>query len=100
MVQVLHVQAAWDKTSGAQFVPRAQLLAEALMAVLPGIDANDEQKTMAVMQLYTTVLSCLPVLHQAGDEVATAAGGVWQQSFRVCGRASMSRMTRAAQACQ
>eukprot|EP00983_Pelagomonas_calceolata_P115696 1160224-Pelagomonas_calceolata.AAC.14 len=52
-----------------------QLLAEALMVLLPGIDANDEQKTMAVMQLYTTALSSLPMLAQAGDEEATARGG-------------------------
>ena len=28
-----------------------QLLSEALMAVLPGLDANDEPKTGAVLQL-------------------------------------------------
>lgn len=31
----------------------SQLIAEAMMAVLPGIDANDETKTAAVFQFYT-----------------------------------------------
>jgi len=56
-------------------VPFMQLLAEALMALLPGIDANDEHKTMAVMHLYTSVLSSLPLLAQAGGEEAGKAGG-------------------------
>jgi len=45
------------------------------MALLPGIDANDEHKTMAVMHLYTSVLSSLPLLAQAGGEEAGKAGG-------------------------
>lgn len=37
------------------------------MALLPGIDTNDEAKTNAVMHLYTSVLSCTPVLQGAGS---------------------------------
>jgi len=43
-----------------------QIVAEAMMALLPGIDANDEGKTSAVMGLYTMVLACAPLL--AGAE--------------------------------
>jgi hypothetical protein len=39
-----------------------QVVAEAMMAVLPGIDANDEAKTAAVFQFYTAVLASLPAL--------------------------------------
>ncbi|GIL93200.1 hypothetical protein Vretifemale_20642, partial [Volvox reticuliferus] len=45
-----------------------QLLSEAVMAVLPGLDANDEPKTAAVMQLYVNVISSLPRLRGAGEE--------------------------------
>ncbi len=37
-----------------------QLLAEALVALLPGLDANDETKTLAVIHLYAAVLSTAP----------------------------------------
>ncbi len=40
----------------------AQLIAEAMMAVLPGIDANDEAKTAAVFQFYSAVLASVPIL--------------------------------------
>lgn len=38
------------------------------MAVLPGIDANDEAKTAAVFQFYTAVLSSIPALHGLAEE--------------------------------
>lgn len=38
------------------------------MAVLPGIDANDEGKTAAVFQFYTAVLSSIPTLHGLTEE--------------------------------
>jgi hypothetical protein len=44
-----------------------------MMAVLPGIDANDEAKTAAVFQFYTAVLSSIPALHGAAEEEADAA---------------------------
>jgi hypothetical protein len=50
-----------DETTG-------QLVAEAMMAVLPGIDANDEAKTAAVFQFYTAVLSSIPHLVGLSDE--------------------------------
>lgn len=45
-----------------------QVVAEAMMAVLPGIDANDEGKTAAVFQFYTAVLSSIPTLHGLTEE--------------------------------
>lgn len=44
-----------------------------MMAVLPGIDANDEAKTAAVFQFYTAVLSSIPALHGAAEEEDDAA---------------------------
>jgi hypothetical protein len=44
-----------------------------MMAVLPGIDANDEAKTAAVFQFYTAVLSSIPALHGAAEEDDDAA---------------------------
>lgn len=41
------------------------------MALLPGIDANDEGKTSAVMGLYTMVLACAPLLAGAEGERAS-----------------------------
>jgi hypothetical protein len=32
------------------------------MALLPGIDANDEDKTAAVFKFYTAVLACVPAM--------------------------------------
>jgi proteasome activator subunit 4 len=53
-----------------------QVIAEAMMAVLPGIDANDESKTAAVFQFYTAVLASIPQLRGAADDDdADAAGG-------------------------
>ncbi len=37
-----------------------EYIAEALVAVLPGLDANDGSKCGAVMDFYTVVLHCLP----------------------------------------
>ncbi|KAG2489806.1 hypothetical protein HYH03_011755 [Edaphochlamys debaryana] len=48
----------------------AQMVSEALMAALPGLDANDEPKTNAVLQLYVAVLSALPRLRGAGEDEA------------------------------
>ncbi len=33
-----------------------------MTGLLPGIDANDEAKALAVFRFYTTVLSCLPTI--------------------------------------
>jgi hypothetical protein len=49
----------------------AQMVAEAMMALLPGIDANDEDKTSAVFKFYTSVLSSLPYMgEQHGEQPA------------------------------
>lgn len=37
------------------------------MAVLPGLDANDETKTVAVLTFFVAVLSAVPRLRGAGD---------------------------------
>jgi hypothetical protein len=42
-----------------------EVLADAMMALLPGLDANDEHKALAVLRFYTTVLSSLPSLEVA-----------------------------------
>ncbi|GAX74187.1 hypothetical protein CEUSTIGMA_g1636.t1 [Chlamydomonas eustigma] len=47
-----------------------QILAEAMMALLPGIDANDEGKTEAVLHLYTIILSSIPTLDPSHDSAA------------------------------
>ena len=44
------------------------MLSEAMMALLPGIDANDEGKTEAVMHFFTAVLACVPSLQARGGE--------------------------------
>jgi hypothetical protein len=44
-----------------------------MMAVLPGIDANDEAKTAAVFQFYTAVLASVPALRGADTEEADLA---------------------------
>lgn len=56
-----------DGEAGAEGAAAAALVAEALLAVLPGIDANDEGKTSAVLHLYASVLSSVPRLRGAGD---------------------------------
>jgi hypothetical protein len=50
--------------------PAPQLVAEAMMAVLPAIDANDEAKTAAALQFYTAVLAALPALRGADTDEA------------------------------
>ena len=40
------------------------------MAVLPAIDANDEAKTAAALQLYTSALASLPALRGADTDDA------------------------------
>lgn len=56
------------------------------MAVLPGIDANDESKTAAVFQLYTAVLSSVPALRgvEEQEEDQQAPGGNNQQQGAWC----------------
>ena len=46
-----------------------------MMALLPGIDANDEDKTEAVLQLYTMVLASVPSL-TGGDDAGGGIGGL------------------------
>ncbi len=43
-------------------VSSGEVLADAMMALLPGLDANDERKTCAVFRFYTIVLSSIPGL--------------------------------------
>jgi hypothetical protein len=43
-------------------VAAGDFLAGAMMALLPGIDANDEHKALAVFRFYTVVLSSLPII--------------------------------------
>lgn len=50
------------------------MIAEAMMALLPGIDANDEDKTEAVLHLYTMVLASVPSL-TGGDDAGGGSGG-------------------------
>lgn len=53
-----------------------EILSEAMTAVLPGIDANDEAKTAAVFQFYTAVLASVPHLGAEGDAGEVKDGGV------------------------
>ena len=46
------------------------------MALLPGIDANDEGKTEAVLHLYTSVLASVPSLEQGEDGGGKYPGGI------------------------
>ena len=50
--------------------PAPRLVAEAMVAVLPAIDANDEAKTAAALQLYTAVLASVPALRGADTDDA------------------------------
>lgn len=70
--------APWVATSSASLptlstpallaCPLTQMLAEAMMALLPGIDANDEAKTDAVLHLYASVLASVPRLGEPGED--------------------------------
>jgi len=52
----------------------AQSVASALMATLPGIDANDPPKSLAVFRLYCCVLSCIGELPETpGDSTTSGA---------------------------
>ena len=46
---------------GAQ-ASAGEILAQSMMALLPGIDANDEHKAQAVFRFYVVALSSLPVI--------------------------------------
>ncbi|BDA49513.1 probable proteasome activator complex subunit 4 [Coccomyxa sp. Obi] len=50
------------KDIGIEQLSSGEVLADAMMALLPGLDANDERKTCAVFRFYTTVLSSIPAL--------------------------------------
>jgi hypothetical protein len=52
-----------------------QLLAEAMMALLPGIDANDEGKTTAVFKFYISVLASVPAM---GEGEAQGEGAAFE----------------------
>ena len=43
-------------------VSAGEVLAQSMMALLPGIDANDEHKAQAVFRFYVVALSSLPVI--------------------------------------
>lgn len=52
----------WVKCACMQQVAAGEFLASAMMALLPGIDANDEHKALAVFRFYTVLLSSLPTI--------------------------------------
>ena len=43
-------------------VSAGEVLAQSMMALLPGIDANDEHKAQSVFHFYVVALSSLPVI--------------------------------------
>jgi hypothetical protein len=49
------------------------MLAEAMMALLLGIDANDEGKTEAVLHFYTIILSSIPTLDPSQNSDAAGS---------------------------
>ena len=51
----------------------ANALAAAMMAVLPGIDANDEQKTLAAFRFFCIVLSSVGELSVRGPPFVVRA---------------------------
>ncbi|EFJ46867.1 hypothetical protein VOLCADRAFT_92605 [Volvox carteri f. nagariensis] len=77
--------AAGGESEGEERETAAQLVSEALTAVLPGFDANDEPKTNAVLQLYVSAISSLPRLRGAGEgdetDEAAAAEEAEEHSF-------------------
>lgn len=62
------------------------------MAVLPGIDANDEAKTAAVFQFYTSVLASLPALRGADSEDDDGADGGWWGLRLLGGDVTLTRL--------
>ena len=54
----MHLMTVW---LGVQ-VSAGEILAQSMMALLPGIDANDEHKAQAVFRFYVVALSSLPVI--------------------------------------
>lgn len=54
----------------------AQSLASAMMSTLPGIDANDPPKSLAVFRLYCCILSCVGDLPVRSFGFAWGLGGV------------------------
>ncbi|MEW5319322.1 MAG: hypothetical protein WDW38_010482 [Sanguina aurantia] len=76
----------WDE--GGEEGTTAAMIAEAMMSVLPGIDANDEAKTAAVFRFYSAVLASLPCLPTPGDPdfettPATATSGMVTPAYRL-----------------
>lgn len=53
--------------------PPAQLLAAALEAVIPGLDANDPPKTLATLRFFVSALSCVGTLSES--ESGASGGG-------------------------
>ena len=56
-----------DLLLGVQ-VSAGEILAQSMMALLPGIDANDEHKVQAVFRFYVVALSSLPVIQVSPTE--------------------------------
>jgi hypothetical protein len=65
---------------GLLVVSPLELLAEAMKALVPALDANDMGKTASAFQFFNAVFASLPALRGTGDEpsdydVSAAAGG-------------------------
>jgi hypothetical protein len=74
----------YDCLTAATSLLPLQVIAEALLAVLPGLDANDESKTLATVYFITSVLASGAVLGE-GEEVEGASPG------GMCGLRGMTR---------
>ena len=61
----------------AALAPPAELVAAALRAALPGLDANDPPKTLATLRLFAATLSALPGTLGPGDDVALGGALDW-----------------------
>lgn len=55
--------------------PPTQLLAAALEAVIPGVDANDPPKTLATLRFFVSALSAVGTLTDPDEEEPGGAGG-------------------------
>ena len=65
--------------ASAEFPEWCNIFRDALVVTLPGIDANDPSKTLAVLELYASVVSnCRALDDSFGDSVVRPAIG-WQQ---------------------